>query len=312
MKNLKNNLNNGISNFYYIFGDDILLYDKAVNMIKKASKIAMPDFNIVSFDDDNFDINKVIDTCKNLPMLDEYKIVLIKNLTKIDEKNIKTLKNYIKSPEKSTILVILDYFSKMESLKSTCIVNCGRLDNATLKGVIYNEAKRREVNIAPNNIAKLVELCNGYYSFAINELDKLSAYSDGREISSSMIDELVNVDTEYSVFELTDALGKKDAKKAIEILLKVEKDPKVFALIVNNFRRMFYVSITDKTDEELAGLFGVKEYAIKMSRIQSKNFSKIQLKKIHELLEELDFSIKNGDFSQKNMLFFLVFSILYI
>lgn len=313
LKNLKNNLSYGLVNFYYIYGDDILLYDKAVNMIKKACNITMPDFNIQIFDDDNFDMNNVISACKNLPLLDNKKLIILKNLTKIDEKSVKQLKKYVEKCEKHAILICLDYFAKFESLK--CLgqeVNCNRLDRKTLLGVLLNDAKRQNIQITSENLIKVVDMCNGYYSIANNELFKLGSIAYGGQVTASMIQDNITTNIEYSVFELTDALGKKDGQKAVEIMLRVEQDSKLFPTIINTFRRMFFISICDKSDDELAKILGVKEYSIVVARRLSKNFSKIQLKNIHDLLEEIDFKTKNGDFSQKNYLFYLVFAILNI
>ena len=66
------------------------------------------------------------------------------------------------------------------------------------------------------------------------------------------------------------------------------------------------------TDNALSGLLGVKEYAIRKQREQVKNFSKLQLKKIYALLEEVDYKIKSGAMLADTALNYLVLSILYI
>ena len=86
----------------------------------------------------------------------------------------------------------------------------------------------------------------------------------------------------------------------------------MFALISNQFRRLFYASISDLTNAELAGLLGVKEFAIMKARQLAKGFSKAQLKKICSLLEEMDYAVKSGAMLQTNALYLLVFNILYV
>lgn len=65
-------------------------------------------------------------------------------------------------------------------------------------------------------------------------------------------------------------------------------------------------------DKNLASLLGVKEFAISKQRQQVKNFSKMQLKKIYALLEQVDFNIKSGAMLQENAVYYLILSILYI
>ena len=113
------------------------------------------------------------------------------------------------------------------------------------------------------------------------------------------------------MFELTDALSKRDADKAVSLLSLMDKDTKTFNLVLNHFRRMFFASISDLEERELAELLGVKEYAIKKAKELSRNFSKLQLKNIYEMLGDVDFYIKNGQMQVENALYYLIFGILY-
>ena len=114
------------------------------------------------------------------------------------------------------------------------------------------------------------------------------------------------------IYELKEALGQRKADKALKILEVLKKESGILGLIINHFRRLFFISITDLTDKELASLLNVKEFAISKQKGQIRNFSKMQLKKIYALLEEVDYSIKSGAMLQENALYFLVLSILYI
>ena len=147
----------------------------------------------------------------------------------------------------------------------------------------------------------------------MNELAKLECYDlESPLITKKMVDEIAIKDVEFSVFELTDALSKKKGDKAIKLLKLMEKDPGVFSLISNHFRRLFYVSISDMTNSELAALLNVKEYAIVKARELARGFSKAQLKKINALLEELDYNVKSGKLLASNALHLLVFNIIYV
>ena len=104
----------------------------------------------------------------------------------------------------------------------------------------------------------------------------------------------------------------KNGDKAIKILDQIGKEQGILGLITNHFRRLFFISTSELDDKTLANLLNVKEYAIKKQREQTKNFSKIQLKRIFEMLEDVDFKIKSGAMLSENALYFLVLSILYI
>ena len=309
MKTLKSRLNKKIEACYLVQGDDILLYDKALEMIKKAANLQLEDFNFNVFDDDSFNGDLVMDTCETLPMGSDKKVVLLKNITNLNENFKKKLKEYLKNPVESTCLVIFDFFNKFDFLISEKI-DAKRLDDKSLKDIITAELKSCGKTITDDANQSLVEACCNYYSLIKTELEKLRSCEDV-EITSKTIENLVCKQTEFTVFELTDALSKRDADKAITLLNLMPKDTKTFSLVLNHFRRLFFVAVSDGSDKELADLLGVKEYAVVVSRRLSKNFSKLQLKNIYEMLNDVDFYIKNGQMQVENALYYLVFGILY-
>lgn len=309
MKTLKARLNKKIESCYLVQGEDVLLYDKALDMIKTSINLQLEDFNFNIFDDDSFNGDVVIDTCETLPMGSEKKLVLLKNITNPNENFKKKLKEYLKNPVPSTCLVIFDFFNKFDFLISEK-VSAKRLDDQSLKDIVVNELKSAKKTITENACQKLIEACCNYYSLIKNELEKLVSCEE-IDITEKTIDALVCKQTEFTVFELTDALSKRDADKAVSLLNLMPKDTKTFSLVLNHFRRLFFVAVSDGTDKELAELLGVKEYAVVVSKRLSKNFSKLQLKNIYEMLNDVDFYIKNGQMQIENALFYLVFGILY-
>ena len=277
MKTLKNRLKEKIENCYLLEGEDYYLYDKAFSMIKKVCKLEIEDFNLTIFDDENFSMQSVLNACEVMPMGSEFKIVVLKNIAKISENDKKMLQKYIENPTLSTILIIFDYFNVFSFIKDKCaFVDCKRFDNETAKAVIVSEFSKRNKQI------------------------------------SKMVDNLVSKDDEYIIYELTEALGQKKSDKAIKILDNMVKEQGILGLISNHFRRLFFISISGFDNKELSKLLGVKEYAIAKQRNQVNNFSKMQLKKIYELLEEIDFNIKSGAMLQEFAIYYLVLSILYI
>lgn len=295
-------------------GDDYYLYDRAFLMIKKIANITIEDFNLTLFDDDNFNIDAFLNSAESLPMGDDKKIILLKNISKFSENDKKTLENYLKSPLESTILVIFDYFEKFSSLKEYAeFVDCKRFDRTLATSFIVNEFAKRGKQISGEACEALLDCCNGYLTRVVNELDKLAYYDlEEQMINKKLVEKLVNKDEEYVIFELTEALGQKNGDNAIKILEQMSKQQGVFGLITNHFRRLFFISTSGLDDKELASLLNVKEYAIKKQREQAKNFSKIQLKKIFELLEDVDYKIKSGAMLSENALYYVVLSILYI
>ncbi len=309
MKTLKNRLTKKVEPCYCVQGEDILLYDKALELIKNACNLQMEEFNFLVFDDDNLNVDAIINSCETLPMGSDKKVVLLKNITKITENLKKKLQEYTKKPVESTCLVVFDFYNKFDFLIAEK-VSAKRLDEKSLSEIITATLKAKGKTITADACQKLIDCCCNYYSLIKNELDKLLAL-DESEITAKLVENLVCKETEFTVFELTDALSKRDASKAVSLLNLMEKDTKTYTLVLNHFRRLFFASISDLSDKELADLLSVKEYAVTKSRALAKNFSKIQLKNIYEMLNDVDFYIKNGQMQIENALYYLIFGVLY-
>ncbi len=309
MKTLKARLQKKIEPCYVVQGEDVLLYDKALELIKNACKVELEEFNFLVFDDDSFSEDGIIDACQTLPMCSEKKLILLKNLTKFGDSFKKKLKDYLKNPVPTTCLVIFDFFAKFDFLICEKI-SAKRLDDRSLMDIISNEINNAGKSITAEACQNIVECCCNYYSLIKNELEKLIACPDFN-ISLKTVQSLVSKETEFTVFELTEALSRKDAQKAISLLNLMDKDAKTFALILNHFRRLFFVAISDQDDQTLSELLSVKPFAITKARSLAKNFSKLQLKNIYEMLNDVDFFIKNGQMQVENALYYLIFGILY-
>lgn len=313
MKTLKKRLSEGLARVYVVEGDDYYLFDKAFLMIKSACGITLDDFNVNVFDEESFSTDKLFAATELLPIIDEKRLVVIKG-GKLSEGDKKRTTEILLHIPKTTVVVVLDYNKNFEFLKKDFVlVDANRMDKELVKKLITAYLARISKKIDADAMDELIESCNGYLTRIMNELNKLVCFDlDSENITKESVDKLVNKDIEFSVFELTEALSKKDGDKAIRLLKLMEKDQGVFALISNQFRRLFYASISDLTNAELAGLLGVKEFAIMKARQLAKGFSKAQLKKICSLLEEMDYAVKSGAMLQTNALYLLVFNILYV
>ncbi len=313
MRTLKSRLKNGLATCYILSGDDYELYTRAFNMIYRRTEMNLPDFNLVKFDDDTYSMVAVINACEILPMGDNYRVILVKNVAKLGENDKKMLNSYLENPSPTSILIFFDTNGKLDSIKNAQLVDCNRFDKNMLSQVVVSEIEKRGKKISAEAVDKLIDYCGGYLTRIVSELDKLIYYDlENSLITASLVEKLTARDDEVVVYELTNALGQKDGDKAITCLEKLKKDSATFRLIAEHFRRLFYISMTDMSDAELAGLLSVKEYAIKKQRAQGRNFSTIQLKKIYELVEEVDYMIKSGAMLLEEAIYYLILSILYI
>lgn len=320
-EDLKASLRMGSRSAYMLIGVDEYLLTTSYNLIVKYSNIEIPDLNIIKFGEGAIDCNDVVRALNTLPVFSDKKVVLLdlRMSKKSDLKNVKVLNEYLKAPNQSAILVVdigaCDEDFGIEKV-SFEVVDCNRLDEKIVKAKMLATFKGYGKSISESACSKLIEYCLCDLSKVLLECEKLVAFVGERtEILEIDIDEIVTRSIEYQVFELTEALAKKNSTRVYTILNDMESKKDEYkmlpALIFSHFRRLFHVAINQSlSNGEIAKMLGVKEYAIKMSVGQAKLFSKSALKKINELCADIDYDLKVSNISLNNAIELIVLSIL--
>ncbi len=318
---LKKNLVQKIEYVYVLSGIDEYLLDSAYKLIVKYSQIDIPDLNLIKYGEGIIDFDDVIRSLNTLPVFCNKKIVYLdlKSTKKSDIKNINALNDYLKCPNNSSVLIInIGSNSDVFTLNNPNIiqVDCSRLPYNIVKLKIKNMLEKYSKEIEEDAIEILYNLTLGDLQKISMEINKLISFvGENKKIQVKDIREIVTPSLEYQVFELTDALAKKDSSKVFSIIndMKSKKDEykTLPSIIFSHFRRLFMVALNqDRNKVELSKLLNVKEYAVKMSIQQVNLFSKSSLKKINELCNKVDYDLKQSNISLDNAINLIVLTIL--
>lgn len=318
---LKNNLKQEIKSGYYLCGVDEFLLSSAYKLIIKYSNLECIDLNLIEFKEGIIDGEDVVRALNTLPVFCNKKIVYLdlRMSKSSDIKNGKLIEEYLKSPNPTSVLVVnvgSNSTLKCFDCKLLTMVDCDRLSFNIVSLKIKQLAQSDGKTIDDNAIKLLNDYTLGDLAKIIVELKKLCAYiGERKDIQVNDIKTLTHKSLEYQIFELTDALSKKDSKKVFDILndMKSKKDEfrSLPAIIFSHFRRLFMVSLNpDAPKFELAQMLGVKEYAVKMTLNQINLFTKSQLKKINDLCAKIDFDLKQSNISIENAVDVIVMNIL--
>lgn len=317
---LKKVLKEGVEASYLLSGKDFFLLDYSVKLIVDACDIAFPELNLIKLGDGDVNCSDVVRILSTVPFGSEKKVVLINTSVKTGNiTNLKDLEEYLKNPLSSSILILCagenESFSKLAGISTT--VSCDRLEDSFILSFVAAELKKHGKEISRVNGQKLNEFCMSDMMHISSELAKLISYiGDRKEITEQDLNDVVIKKEEYQIFELSEALGKKDAEKVYRILsnFKTKKDGVKFLLplISNHFRRLFFVSITGGDRRSLSTNLGVKEFAVTKYMAQVKNFTKRQLKEIVDLCNETEFAIKTGKRPQDSSVEYIILKILNV
>lgn len=318
---LKKSLMASIYPVYVLKGVDEFLLSSSYSLIYKYANIEMPELNLIKFTEGVIDCKDVIRAMDTMPVFSDKKLVYLdlRMSKKSELKNSKDLDEYLKNPNNRSVLVInlgdndeVDVFDK----KNVTVVDCNRLDFSIVALKIKSSFAKKNKQIDDRAIKLLADYCICDLSKILLEIDKLASFVGGRmQVTSQDVEEIVTPSLEYQIFELTEALSKKNNKKVFVILndMKAKKDEyrSLLSLIYSHFRRLFMVSLNRNMDRfELSKMLGIKEYAVKMTLNQVDYFSKSSLKKINELCSKMDFELKQSNISIDNVINLIVLEIL--
>lgn len=136
----------------------------------------------------------------------------------------------------------------------------------------------------------------------INEMRKLIEYvGNNGTITKKEIELLCIKQLDYIIFDLTDNLGKKDTKKALEVLheLIYNKEPiqKILITIYNHFKKLYIVNVCERLRLDTARNLNLKPnqtFLINKYKRQSQYFKEKELRNILKELINLDEKYKKG------------------
>lgn len=147
-----------------------------------------------------------------------------------------------------------------------------------------------------------------------NEINKLIAFNP--HLTAENVGGLVKSKIENNIFNLIDALGRRDKKTALERLHEQEElgqnEIYILTMIVYQFRNL--VKVRDCLEQGMPAYLiaqktGLYPFVVRKSLAQARNFSKEGLKKIYQRLLDLDLAIKTGRIEPKVGLDMLIMEI---
>jgi DNA polymerase-3 subunit delta len=166
---------------------------------------------------------------------------------------------------------------------------------------VKERAVKHGRNLSDAVISAIIEIVGPNLWVLNNELEKLFIYAGEKEIDLKLVENIVTPNPQSTVFKLTDYLGEKKLRSALqtlEILIESgEEMMGVLFMLVRHFRVM--VQVQELLGEGLRApeiAAKIKEHPFVVSKMvgQSRNFSRAEIGAIYARLAEIDQGVKTG------------------
>jgi len=177
----------------------------------------------------------------------------------------------------------------------------------TLKGVslsrwIKNELLLQEKQVEEDALIELVERAGDDLRLLKGELEKIITYM-GKEntVTRSLVRFLVPESREGSIFNLVEAVGRKNVQESFFHLAKMRRQNehplKILAMIIRQFRLLYQIYPMQQrklSRREMAASLKVQPFIIGELLKQAEKYNEATLSKVFLLLKETDYEIKTG------------------
>jgi DNA polymerase III subunit delta len=312
---------------YLFHGEEDFLIDEGIQLIvDKTLDEGSKGFNLDVVYGSKVDAKDVVGHASSFPMMGKRRVVVVKEFEKLagTETEKEVVSAYINKPLESTILVLVslepDFRKKpfTDLKKRAELVECKSLyDNQV--PVWIADRIRHQGREATAEACRLIQAYVGNSLRSLqNELDKLYVFMGERtKISLEDIAAVVGATKGFTIFELQNAIGRKDPKNSIKILermLEAGQSPQMIIVMLTRFFNQLW-KLTDMrsrrlTESEIAREIGVSPYFVKQIIEFRSNFDTQQIEENFKSLLEADTVLKSTSRDSRLVLDLLVLSLI--
>ena len=314
---------------YLLHGEEPYFIDVITELIEETVLTDVEkEFNQTVVYGRDTDTGTIMDMARRFPMMANYQVVIVKEAQDVDK--LENLEPYIEKPQPSTILVLAHKYKKIDKRKTFAksvdkagvLFESARLYDNKIPGWINEQVQARGFSIKPEAGQMLAEYLGSDLGRISNEIGKLLInLPAGSVIDGDIIERNIGISKEYNIFELQNALGAKDIKKANRIINyfagNTKQNPTIVVVTVLFgffMKLMIYHQLKDKSRNNVAAALSINPFFIKDYIQAAENYPFQHLRTIIGLLREYDLRLKgvnNGSADESELLRELVFKILH-
>jgi len=310
---------------YYFFGEDYYLIENALSTIEAASApLITSEFDRETFYGDDKNLSDVLDFASAFPFGSKKKLLIFKQFEKVRDK--KLLKEYSNSPVDFTTLVLI-HSGSISNLDSEpyktlrehhFIFEAKVLRGKTLVKWLINHIENKGKSISEDTAQMLVDISGESRNMLESQLEKIITFmNEEKEITVDHVQSLSTKLKQNTVFDLQNALGRKEKDKAIQIafnLLDNGAEPVfIVAMLTRYFTGISKVNELNKMNlplQQAARYAGTHHFYYKDYQQARTLYPDTNLADVFRSLLKADRSIKTTSSNGKNIITILLSEIL--
>ena len=296
----------------FLYGQDSYRISQKLNELIQGYKAKNPSgLNLINLDLAENRLEDFFESIRSGSLIPEKKLIILKNIQKVDSDE---LLEFFQPKRDDIILIIVHFGNPLKNKLFEYLIkkpNQAQIFKLLKAYEIKSWAKQFSnslgIDLTSEALDFLISNCGLDLWRLDSEMRKLADFSAGEGvINKSQVEELAVPSANYNAFRLTDALAKKNKKKALEALYVAldngEKPTELLGLLAWQIRNLLrFKSNPDKSSD-----LKLHPFVLEKTRESAGFFSIDELKAILSKIIDLDLAFKTGDLNEKTALSLLI------
>jgi DNA polymerase III subunit delta len=313
---------------YYLFGEDTYSVELTFEAIEKAVQpFITSDFDKEVLYGENQSFAGIIGLASTFPFGSEKKLMIVKQAEKLKEKKEKKeIVSYFESPTDFTVLVFLHEGTitnpASEPYKTLAaqgfLFEAKELKGKSLIDWLISTVEKNGKTISYDNAQLLTDISGENRNTLESQLEKIFIYiGDNKEITIESIRGLSTSLKQYTIFDLQNALGKKNKSSALKVafnLLKNGMEPIQIIAMLNKYftslARLTELTAANTNEFQVARIMSTHPFYLKEYHAARRMYSDKHLTAAFSALLKADLSIKTTSLDDYTLISLLIAEII--
>ncbi len=308
---------NGAQPVYLFEGEEVYFREKGEALIKERF-LQEATLDYASFDGGSLKGDKLkslVDAVNCFPFVSERRVVRVSEFYPTEKEYETYLQPLFDDPPMHSILLIVNGgkgkagTAALSKKPNVTYVDCARSDEETIKKWIYVTCKRAGLYADGVTCGKLASYCVYDMARIAKETEKLLGYCAATgvtRLTDEIVDSLVYPDAEYKIYELANALARKNYSAYMRVMKDLStrgfNETSLLSSLASYFKGLYETSLCKGGDKEVAAALGIKEYAARKNREQAAKFGKDRLLNLYDGVYSAISAIKCGEVTPSSAL----------
>lgn len=302
---------------YIIYGEEEYQRRKEISKILKKENFVDDMYSVIYMNVKEFTMEAVMEEAQTLPMFSDRKCIVLEECIflagqAVESWNLDDFVKWLNQIKNSVVFIMTGSFSKLDKRKKSMkmlvecckTITCNPLKEMDLNKYVTQQLHLKRIKIDEEAKQLFLEKIPLDMQIIEKELDKLELYKD--VITYEVIQSITIRSLEDNVFQLVDAIVKRNIKKSFSIwndLQMLNKEPlHLLAVISSQFHLIYQVqNLMNQmlTQEAIAKNLQVHPYRVKLAMPIASSISADALLEILHRIAKLDLDIKSGKVDKK-------------